>query len=184
MLLNHAYARIHSMMKKKHFVELKSLLSNGLDITESILCSIAFKKDPSPHLKNNRKAQQALFGLRRYKFIRRVGSSYAITPKGEKRLRHVFIDEVIIKNPKNWDGKWRLVIYDLPIKFRKARDAFRWKLKDLGFYQFQKSAWAYPHPCEGELLFVADFFGVRKHIDILEVNKISNEEKLKSHFKL
>ena len=75
-------------------------------------------------------------------------------------------------------------MYDLPIRFKKARDAFRFKLKDLGFFQFQKSAWIYPYPCEGEILFVADFYGVRKHIEILEVSKVLDETKLKVHFGL
>ena len=75
-------------------------------------------------------------------------------------------------------------MYDLPIRFKKARDAFRWKLKDLGFFQFQKSAWIYPYPCEGEILFVADFFGVRKHIEIIEVNKILDDRQIKAHFGL
>ena len=45
------------------------------------------------------------------------------------------------------------------------------QLKDLGFIQFQKSVWIYPYPCEEEILFVADFYGVRKHVEILQVDK-------------
>jgi hypothetical protein len=75
-------------------------------------------------------------------------------------------------------------MYDFPIRFKKTRNAFRWKLKDLGFFQFQKSAWIYPYPCGGEILFVADFYGVRKHIEILEVDKILDDKKIKAHFGL
>lgn len=182
------------MLKRKHLVKIRSLLSStssGINLAQSILCDIAFGKNPYFILDSNLKAQQAFSGLRRYKFIRHAREDnikkverYVLTSKGENRLRKVFIDEVVIKNPIKWDGKWHLIIYDLPLRFKKAREAFRWKLKDLGFYQFQKSAWIYPYPCERELLFVADFFGVRNHIGILEINKILDDSKLRSHFSL
>ena len=157
-------------------------------MAQSILCSIALGEKLPPHLRDSVKARQVFQGLRRYKFVRHIkgenDETYGLTPKGEHKLRQVFIDEVVIKKNKKWDGKWRMVMYDLPIRFKKAREAFRWKLKDLGFYQFQKSAWIYPYQCEGELLFVADFFGVRKHIEILEIDKILDDRKLKNHFGL
>src|SRR3989344_795881 len=177
------------MLKKKHLSKFRSLfnsLSDGMNLTESILCSIAFGERFSLDLNGNKKTQQVFSGLRRYKFIRHIKAEnvdkYTLTPKGERKFRKIFIDEVIIKQPLKWDGKWRLVMYDLPVRFKKTREAFRWKLKDLGFFQFQKSAWIYPYPCEGELLFVADFFGVRKYIEILEVNKILDDRILRSRF--
>ena len=118
------------MIKKKHLAKLKPFwhsLSDGMDLTESILSSIAFGEKFSTDLRGNRKTQQIFTGLRRYKFIRRVGESdrHILTHKGEQRFRKIFIDEVIIKKPKKWDGRWHLVMYDLPIRFKRARDAFR-----------------------------------------------------------
>ncbi len=156
----------------------------GINLAQSLLCSIAIGEKLPSHIYESREARKILYGFRRYKFIRRTREDYELTPKGEKKLKNIFIDEVVIKAPRKWDGKWRLVMYDLPIRFKKARNAFRWKLKDLGFFQFQKSAWIYPYTCEGEILFVADFFGVRKHIEILEVDKILDDKKLKAHFGL
>lgn len=43
---------------------------------------------------------------------------------------------------EKWDGRWRLVIWDVPEKRRIARDLLRYKLKQLGFKQWQKSVWA------------------------------------------
>jgi hypothetical protein len=179
------------MIERKHLVKLQKSTSaggEGLNFRQSILCAIALGEKSLFGFSGDRKAQQVLYGFRRYKFVRRVGSrekgNYRLTPKGEIKLRSIIIDEVVINNPKNWDGKWRLVMYDLPIRFKKARNAFRWKLKDLGFFQLQKSVWLYPYPCEAEILMVADFFGVRGYIEILEVNKILNDKKLRKHFGL
>lgn len=192
MLLNYAYAKINNMGKidKKYLQRIKKLLDTGdksLDLTKNLLCSLALGEKMPDYFKK-RRMTQAWNGLRRYKFVRHIQkegkSFYSLTPKGEARLQTIVIDEIELKGKKYWDGKWRLVMYDLPIRFKKVRNAFRWKLKNLGFFQFQKSAWIYPYPCEEEIFFVADFFGIRKYIEIIEVNKISNESRLKSHFNL
>lgn len=173
-----------------HLAKIKKIVSagnKGLDLTKTLLCAIALGEKLPGEFYNNQKVAKSFFGLRRYKFIRRAkkhNNHYSLTLKGEAKLRHILVEDIEIKNPRNWDGKWRLVMYDFPIRFQKARNAFRFKLKDLGFFQFQKSAWIYPYPCEGEILFVADFYGVRKHVEILEVDKILDDRKLKTHFGL
>ena len=107
-----------------------------------------------------------------------------ITKKGETKLRAFSIDLMEIKKPKKWDGKWRLVMFDIPMRFTKGREALRYHLKDLNFFQFQKSAWIYPYPCEDEIIFIADFFGVGKYVEVLTAERLLNEEKLKKHFNL
>lgn len=41
----------------------------------------------------------------------------------------------------DWDGKFRVVIFDIPEKHRKVRDAFRERLKQWGLVRWQKSTW-------------------------------------------
>lgn len=55
--------------------------------------------------------------------------------KSEAILRKVLRDET-------WDGKWRIAIFDIPEKHRKARNILRSKLKTWGFVPWQKSVWA------------------------------------------
>jgi len=107
-----------------------------------------------------------------------------ITKKGETKLRAFSVDLMEIEKPKKWDGKWRLVMFDIPMRFTKGREALRYHLKKLGFFQFQKSAWIYPYPCEDEIIFIADFFGVGKCVEVLVVDSILRDEKLKKHFRL
>jgi len=76
------------------------------------------------------------------------------------------------------------VIFDFPVRYKKARYAFWGKLRDFEFYQLQRSVWVSPYPCEEEILFTADFFGVGKYVDILEVKKIITNKNLKKHFGL
>ena len=107
-----------------------------------------------------------------------------ITTKGKSKLRSFAIDVIKIPKSKRWDGKWRVVMFDLPIRFNKARNSLRFKLKQLGFVQLQKSVWIYPYPCLDEILFIGDYYKVGKYIQILEVTNILYEEKLKKPFKL
>ncbi len=46
-----------------------------------------------------------------------------------KYLKTFDIDDMVLNRPEHWDGKWRLVIFDVPEEHKKARDALRRKLK-------------------------------------------------------
>src|SRR3989344_387396 len=100
----------------KYTEKIKKFMSvggEGINLAQSLLCSVAIGEKLLPHIQESREARQILYGFRRYKFIRRTRENYELTPKGEHKLHNIFIDEVIIKAPKKWDGKWRLVMYDL-----------------------------------------------------------------------
>ena len=107
-----------------------------------------------------------------------------ITKKGEAYFQKILFDDVELPEPKKWGGKWTFVLFDIPVQFSKAREALRWRLKALGFYQYQKSVWVYPHPCEKEILYVADYFGVGKFVEILSVDHLTKDEDLKKHFEM
>lgn len=110
-----------------------------------------------------------------------------LTTKGGRRVREMILDELTIPRPRRWDGKWRIMIFDIPVFMNKARSALRATIKDLGMHQLQKSVWVYPYPCEDEVLFVANFFNVENYIEILETKYFMNEsteKKLLKVFKL
>lgn len=110
-----------------------------------------------------------------------------LTNKGKKRMVEFSIDTLHIRKPKKWDGKWRMLLFDIPTKpkiYNQAREALRAKIKELGFFQMQKSVWVCPYECEDELLFVAEMYYVEKYIEILTVEKLLHENILKNKFKL
>lgn len=138
---------------------------------------------------NSRQFQKSIYYLKRkglVKFIKESGDKITvrITHKGRKKLVEYSIDEMEIKKPKKWDKKWRIVVFDIPNKYKKARDALREKLKDLEFYQLQKSVWVFPFSCFDEVLFVAHVFKVERFIEILTVEEMINDTKLRCHFDL
>ena len=107
-----------------------------------------------------------------------------LTKKGEAYFQKILFDDVRLPEPNRWGGEWTFVLFDIPVQFSRAREALVLRLKALGFYQYQKSAWVYPHPCEKEILYVADYFGVGKFVEILSVNRLSKDGDLKKYFEL
>ncbi|MFC1790460.1 PaaX family transcriptional regulator C-terminal domain-containing protein [Patescibacteria group bacterium] len=52
---------------------------------------------------------------------------------------------------KQWDGYWRIVIFDINEKSRSVRNSLREKLVSLGFGQWQRSVYITPHDISGEI---------------------------------
>lgn len=46
-----------------------------------------------------------------------------------------------IEVEEEWDGKWRIVIFDIPEQKRIIRNLFRRRLKTWGFRKWQQSVW-------------------------------------------
>src|SRR3990167_4036341 len=54
---------------------------------------------------------------------------YIATLKGKAKIL------AFLKKDKKWDGKWRIVIFDIPETERRMRNFFRKKLAEIGFRQ-------------------------------------------------
>lgn len=71
-----------------------------------------------------------------------------------------------------WDGKWRVVIWDIPEKRRMARDLLRYKLKQLGFLQLQRSIWVTKKNCTKVLQDFISQAGINDWVKVLESNEL------------
>jgi DNA-binding transcriptional regulator PaaX len=108
-----------------------------------------------------------------------------LTQKGKRVVKKIQFEKMKIEKPVIWDGKWRVIIFDIPDKHRKrARDALRERLKVLNFYPLQKSVWVHPYPCQQEIQFLSELFDITPFINILIAENIYNDIKLRKHFKL
>ena len=73
---------------------------------------------------------------------------------------------------EKWDGKWRLVIWDIPEKRRVARDLLRHKLKLLGFTQLQRSIWVTKKNCTKPLRDFIRKVGIRDWVKVVEATDV------------
>ena len=101
---------------------------------------------------------------------------------GKKKALEYKLEEMEIKKPAKWEGKWRMVLFDIPHKKKKAREALRFHLKRLGFYPYQKSAFIYPYDCQNEIDFLIEFYQIRPYVRQLVISEIDNDFHLRKIF--
>lgn len=105
-----------------------------------------------------------------------------LTKKGKQRALKYDLEKIKIPEQK-WDGRWRIVIFDIPESRRTARDALRTLLKKMGFYELQKSVFIHPYECKNEIDFVVEFFQLNRNVRYGILDSIDNELHLKDIFR-
>lgn len=109
----------------------------------------------------------------------------SLTKEGKNKAGRYRINDLKIQRSGPWDGLWRLAIFDIPQDQRYRRELFRGKIKELGFFQLQKSVWAHPFECGKEISLLKSFFGLSdKNIRVITAISIGEDSAIKKHFKL
>ena len=98
------------------------------------------------------------------------------------RAQLLFGQSITFENSKKWDGKWRVIMFDIPEENRSFRDILREHLRNMKFYKLQHSVFISPHPYEKPLLELVNLYGAESFVRILTVTWVDNQEKLKHYF--
>ena len=115
--------------------------------------SLYTSEDLSHFKKDKKLIRNALLRLAERKFIE-------IENKEKERvlkLTETGLTTLFLKFPQikfkdwEWDGQWRVVIYDIEEEVRRLRDRLRSTLRSLGFNPVQRSVWFSPYPVEEEI---------------------------------
>jgi phenylacetic acid degradation operon negative regulatory protein len=107
-----------------------------------------------------------------------------LTEKGKRKLYLLQAKETLSKRPKRWDGRWRLMIFDIPEYRKTIRDKVRQTLRSCGFYQLQKSVWMYPYPCEELIILLKSDLKIGKDMRYMIVDELEMDAPIRKHFKL
>lgn len=118
--------------------------------------------------------------------VKREEEKYVITltSKGREQVIQQTFDRLILAKPESWDGSWRIITFDIPEKHKWSRDGFRRKLKELGFYHFQKSVFVSPYPCFEEVDFISSLFSIQDFVHYIETPVLTNDRGLREYFDL
>jgi phenylacetic acid degradation operon negative regulatory protein len=110
---------------------------------------------------------------------------FRITPKG-KRILHEVTGESkrLLLYPERWDGKWRIVAYDLPEDKRSLRNSLRYVLEKCGFLQAQKSVWVFPYDAPLLERLLSEQPDIASHTFFLRTERFSQDQAYRKHFKL
>ena len=107
-----------------------------------------------------------------------------ITNQGKKKVYKYNLDEMKLKRPKEWDGWWHIVMFDIPEPKKAARLSLGRKIREFGLYPLQKSVFIAPFSCRDEINFIGDFFNVRKHIIYIVAREIEGAKEMKHYFNI
>ena len=165
------------------FVGTALVAPGGIAASLQILSEVFEGKD-SPEYEP-KQIQRALEYLRSKKLIdiqrKYQKEVFSLTKIGYFRARKL-ARSFGIEKPKKWDGKWRIVIFDVPEEKKSRRETFREALKNLGLANIQKSIWIHPYECSDQISSLAGTLLIKPYIRYIVADKITGERDLRSRF--
>ena len=99
-------------------------------------------------------------------------------------MSSIWNDDFKIEIPRHWDGKWRLVIVEIPEKKRGVRDRIRGLVVRLGFLRLQDSVWVYPYDCEELVTLLKTDLKIGRAVLYIIADAIEFDRPLRAHFGL
>lgn len=116
--------------------------------------------------------------------IKKIGANtfeIYLTEKGEKIAAEDAFKNFKIQKPQK-DGYWQVVMFDIPNKYNWARDAFRKKLREMGFHKFQESVFILPYPCEKEIALLTTILNIVDFVYLIKTKDFSDNKELEKLF--
>jgi DNA-binding transcriptional regulator PaaX len=104
------------------------------------------------------------------------GRSFArLTAPGRHKLRSLNLSSETNVMSMAWDGRWRMIILDVPESDKEKRNALRYILKKAGFVCLKNSVWISPHPFEHMLENMKADLGLTNEIMIIVTDFLDPE---------
>lgn len=125
--------------------------------------------------------------LERHGYVEKESTKDGVIVKinsfGKKKiLKYNLLD---LKPPQEkWDGKWRLVFFDVEKIHNTKRDNLRQYLKQIGMEMFQESVFISPYDISSQVQYLREILEIPHTIKIARLDWVENEEELKEIFKL
>ncbi len=104
-------------------------------------------------------------------------TSIEVTEKGKRRLLE-YNFENINRKAKKRDGKWRIIIFDIPEGKKRNREAFRIKLLQIGCVRWQDSVFVSAFPCKEEIDFLCHYLEISDYVTLAVLGSIERGEEL------
>lgn len=94
--------------------------------------------------------RQSVWRLKKMGFVRQDNNGYKLTEKGFKLAQYILQKKKVIS--RKWDGKFRLVIFDIPEEKKEIRVWLREELYLLSYQGLQKSVFVGKNPLPEDLI--------------------------------
>lgn len=107
-----------------------------------------------------------------------------ITNLGERELQKIEALQGRLPKPKKWDGRWRILSFDIPNRREPARFKIRHSLQTAGFILLQRSVWIYPYDCEDFIALLKAELKIGKDMLYIIADTIEGDAAYRKHFNL
>lgn len=176
-------------MAKKDFTIASKILISLLAFGDAVLVTSQELRKRSLRgqlLGDSRSMSSFLYYLYKKGYIRYVDKDnerfIKITKAGELK---VLLEKSKLENKHPvWDGKWRIIIFDIPEESKEKRHFFRALLKQNGYVKLQGSVYINPYPLNREAIGYLKETGLNKFIRIIKAEEIDDDRDLKKEFNL
>ncbi len=129
--------------------------------------------------------RQSLRRLEARGILQRKKDAYRLTPKGVLFFARYRKRETKLKDvKKKWDGKWRLITFDVPVKENPKRFVLLRALRESNFYQLQKSVWIAPYEMSEEFWKFVVMNNLHKYCKVMLIEVLDGDKELREHFRL
>ena len=160
-------------------VTLMVMAPNALRLLKYAHPYLETKTDPS------RRMQKTLSRMLAAGYVRRkTGGAYELTAKGTAHAERAYMVHQSQQKPARWDGRWRIVMFDIWEKRRSVRDRLRIMLVRIGFEQLQHSVWVYPYDCEEVIALIRTELNAGSGIEYFVADGLEGNDRLKKRFGL
>lgn len=95
--------------------------------------------------------------------------------KGKEKVGLMLAKDYEYQMPTKWDGKWRIVIFDISDEKKKNRDILRQKLLEIGFIQLQESVFVFPFDCKTLIDFYKSLFMIEPDVQYIIAEAIETQ---------
>jgi len=107
--------------------------------------------------------------------LKQTDGRLRLTPKGTVAAT-VLESQYSVRRPKRWDGRWRVLAFDVPEYRKGVRDKIRRTLMHID------SVWAYPYDCEDFIVLLKADFKIGKDVLYMIVDELEGDGRLRKEF--
>lgn len=136
--------------------------------------------------KKEKHLRQSLKRLKDKKFlVERSGKIYP-TKSGGCYFKRRVLKQKVGRDKKTakerWDGRWRLITFDIPVKEHRKRDLMKVLLIEFNFYILQHSVYVCPNNIAEEFWELLVEYDLDKFCKAMVVEFLEGDEGIRRHF--
>lgn len=132
---------VESFLNPSYYADLPS--------TSYTLSNSSSKLAKKPRLKETA-IRQSIWRLKKLGFIEKKKNKFRLTSAGKILEKYIISRKKVLSG--KWDGKYRVVIFDIPEKQRKIRNWLRQELYLLNYKKLQESVFISKHSLPSDLI--------------------------------